>query len=253
MIDQAPRATFERYVEHLEKTGWLPTRDLEAGILKGPQITGNGPARLIPRALRRWIKSLMTEVLRPRERRKAAALRAATPDLKLNLGCGHTHLEGWVNVDYDVSTRPDLVWDLRRPIPFPDGSAVAVFHEHLLEHIPLWAAAPFMHECRRLLRPGGVLRVAVPDFGRYARDYCGPRSLIESLRPGRPTALLALYEMAYCYEHTSIWDEETLLTLFREVGFEDPEIKAFGETSLLPAPERAWRRLETIYAEAVKR
>jgi predicted SAM-dependent methyltransferase len=252
VVDTSPRASFDNYVEHLEVTGWLPTRDIDAGTLAGRQLGRTGRLRVIPRTLRHRVKMLVTEIVRPREQRKAASFLAGTPDVKLNLGCGRTHLEGWVNVDYDVGTHPDLVWNLKRRLPFPDGSVAAVFHEHLLEHLPLSAAPSFMRECRRVLRPGGVLRVAVPDFGRYARDYCAERSLIDSLRPGRPTALLALYEMAYCYEHFSIWDEETLLALFREVGFADPTIRGFGETDLSPVPERPWRAAETIYVEAVR-
>jgi predicted SAM-dependent methyltransferase len=252
IVEEVSPVTFDRYVEHLQATGWLPTRDIDAGTRAGQYMKRQGRARIIPKALRHRIKLFLTGVLRPREQRRAASMLAHSAELKVNLGCGHTHLDGWINIDYDVSTRPDIVWNLKRPLPFPDGSLAAVFHEHLLEHLPLSAAAPFMRECRRVLRPGGTMRVAVPDFGRYARDYTGERSLINSLRPGRPTALLALYEMAFCYEHTSIWDEETLLALFHEVGFEDAQIRAFGETTLAPVPDRPWRQPETIYVEAVK-
>jgi predicted SAM-dependent methyltransferase len=156
-----------------------------------------------------------------------------------------------VNVDL-ASTGPDLAWDLSRPVPLPDGSVAAIFHEHLLEHLPLPAAMGFLRECHRLLRPRGVLRVGVPDFGRYARDYSGRRALIDEARPGRPTALMALSEMVFCYEHASMWDEETLVGVLREVGFGAPEARAFGDSSIQPAPDRPWRALETLYVEAVK-
>lgn len=251
MVKRDPGLTFDQYVGHLEASGWIPGHDLDAAQARAGQVKV-GPTLLIPKAFRSRVKTILTAVVRPWQRRKAAALLAVSPELKLHLGCGYSHLDGWVNIDVDISTHPDLVWDLRRPVPFPDLSAAAIFHEHLLEHIPLSAAGPFLRECHRLLKPGGILRVGVPDFGRYARDYCGSRSLIQSERPGRPTALLALSELVFCYEHTSIWDEETLIRVVREAGFESPEIKAFGETSLQPVPDRPWRQPETLYVEVVK-
>ena len=58
--------------------------------------------------------------------------------LRLHLGSGGHPLEGWVNVDV-VGMGPDLHWDLTRRLPFPDGSAQAVFLEHVCEHFPLAA------------------------------------------------------------------------------------------------------------------
>jgi hypothetical protein len=49
-----------------------------------------------------------------------------------------------------------------------------------------------------------------------------------------------------------MWDDETLLSLLREIGFDSPEIKSFGETGLRPVPDRPWREAETLYVEAVK-
>jgi predicted SAM-dependent methyltransferase len=42
----------------------------------------------------------------------------------------------WVNVDL-IAYPSDLPWNLRRPLPFDDGTIDAVFHEHVLEHFPL--------------------------------------------------------------------------------------------------------------------
>jgi predicted SAM-dependent methyltransferase len=242
--------SFQDYSARLLTSGWAPPGDLDAALSR-PQFSTRAARRLIPKPLRPSIKTTLTRAKAPWERRKASVLMAAGAPLRLHLGCGPTHLEGWVNVDL-VSTSPDLAWDLSRPVPFPDGSVDAIFHEHLLEHLPLPAAIGFLHECHRLLRPGGVLRVGVPDFGRYARDYSGNRSLIGRARPGRPSALMALSEMVFCYEHASMWDEETTVTLLREVGFSAPEARLFGESVIQPAPDRPWREPETLYVEAVK-
>jgi SAM-dependent methyltransferase len=59
----------------------------------------------------------------------------------------------------------------REPLPFEDGICAAVYHSHVLEHIPPDAVPAFIAECRRVLVPGGILRVAVPDLEGIARAY----------------------------------------------------------------------------------
>lgn len=64
-----------------------------------------------------------------------------------------------------------LVHDLRRGIPAVDESVDAVYHSHLLEHIDRAHAPAFLAEVVRVLRPGGVHRVVVPDFELACRRY----------------------------------------------------------------------------------
>ena len=60
--------------------------------------------------------------------------------------------------------------DLSKGIPCADRSVDAVFHSHLLEHLDRPVAAEFMSEVHRVLRPGGVQRIVVPDLERLCRD-----------------------------------------------------------------------------------
>jgi predicted SAM-dependent methyltransferase len=89
----------------------------------------------------------------------------------LNLGCGkRTHHE-WTNVDF-VATTPDVVAaNLTEGVPFADGSFDAVYHSHVLEHFSKKQAPAFLQECFRVLRPQGVLRIAVPDLEQIVRSY----------------------------------------------------------------------------------
>jgi len=238
------------YAAKLASSGWAPpgSLDAEPEPLSASVRWGR---RLVPKSMRDGVKTTLTRALAPRERRRAAAIVASGRELRLHPGCGPNHLDGWINIDL-VSTGPDLAWDLSRPAPFPDGSVAVIFNEHMLEHLPLPAAMGFLRECHRLLAAGGVLRVGVPDFGRYLRDYAGDRALIGCCRPGRPTALIALSELVFCYGHASIWDEDTLVGAFTEAGFASPAVHAFGESTLDPAPDSRWREPETLYVEAVK-
>jgi predicted SAM-dependent methyltransferase len=89
----------------------------------------------------------------------------------LNLGCGkRTHHE-WTNVDF-VATTPDVVAaNLTEGVPFADGSFDAVYHSHVLEHFSKNQAPAFLQECFRVLRPQGVIRIAVPDLEQIVRSY----------------------------------------------------------------------------------
>ena len=125
---------------------------------------------------------------------------------------------GWVNIDL-LGDPVDVAWNLAHSLPFDSGSVVAIFHEHLLEHLPLQAGDSFMQECFRVLRPGGILRVGVPDAGRLIQSYAGDRSYLENLHPSRPTALIAVQELFYWHRHCAMFDVETLELLFRASGF----------------------------------
>lgn len=71
------------------------------------------------------------------------------------------------------------VHDLSRGIPFPDASVDVVYSSHVLEHLDREVAPRFIRECARVLRPGGLIRVVVPDYERYCRNYLDHVSLCE--------------------------------------------------------------------------
>ena len=89
----------------------------------------------------------------------------------LNLGCGDHYHHSWTNIDI-VSTNENVIaCDLTKGIPFSDNSFDVVYHSHVLEHIPKIQAESFLKECYRVLRPEGILRVAIPDLEQIARIY----------------------------------------------------------------------------------
>jgi SAM-dependent methyltransferase len=205
---------------------------------------------LVPVRYRGTARMLLTDVLRARERRKAQAI-MRSPGLRLHLGSGGEHKSGWVNIDL-LGDPVELAWNLAIPLPFESGSADAVFHEHLLEHLPLPAGATLMRECHRVLKPGGILRVGVPDAGKLVRSYAGERGYLEALHLGCPTAMLAVQELFYWHRHCAMFDAETLRLFFAASGFADPRERGFGESDLGPAPDTDRRRAETLYMEARK-
>ena len=123
--------------------------------------------------------------------------------LLLHLGCGQHVVEGWVNIDGSLSARltnyprvrsalkrlrlaPSHVergwphgiqWhDLRSPLPFPAESVQAIYSSHTLEHLYLDEADRLLRECHRVLAPGGVIRIVVPDLHAVVTAYMAARS-----------------------------------------------------------------------------
>ncbi len=164
-----------------------------------------------------------------------ATLRAARlprRDLRLHLGCGTVRLAGWINVDREG--RPDLALDVRRPLPFADGAARLIYHEHLMEHLTLEEGRRCLRDWFRVLAPGGTLRIATPDLEYLVERYRGA---------WREQAWLALPEYAFIetraemmnvafrwWDHRYLYDGEELERRMREAGFGAIRRCAFGES-----------------------
>ncbi|MDB6064819.1 MAG: Methyltransferase type 11 [Pedosphaera sp.] len=89
----------------------------------------------------------------------------------LNLGCGRRFHQDWVNVDFESSNQSVRACNLLEGIPFKEGEFDAVYHSHVLEHFSKPDGKTFLCECYRVLKTGGVLRVAVPDLEQIVRHY----------------------------------------------------------------------------------
>lgn len=94
--------------------------------------------------------------------------------MRLNLGSGQKHLDGFTNVDIsdDHNHRVDVIADATGPMPmFENDSAELIIAEHLLEHVSLHKQAETLAEWHRILRPGGRLVLSVPDLRALAVRY----------------------------------------------------------------------------------
>jgi predicted SAM-dependent methyltransferase len=137
--------------------------------------------------------------------------------VRLNLGCGLQSPPGWINVDASWNARLakypllrralsrfrllpadklDIPWnpaivihDVRKRLPFSEGSVAAVYASHVLEHLYREEGQRLMAESFRVLAPGGILRIVVPDLRAMVDEYLGNNasksqvSVPESLRP----------------------------------------------------------------------
>lgn len=150
---------------------------------------------------------------------------------KVQLGCGGMALDGWENYDLDV--------DIRKPLPFPDGSVDRIFAEHALEHVTHREAWSFLEECWRALRPGGGVRLAIPDVHRIWR-HCHERrgawrAYLEAVRRGSGgdgSVKSAVRAAVFEHGHQAAWTAELLWVFLKAAGFE-ASIWEPGESSCL--------------------
>jgi len=112
---------------------------------------------------------------------------AALNPIYLNLGGGaHCRPDPayaqYVAVDLVPQAPFAVAHDLRRPVPLPDGAVGRILSEHFLEHLAPGELPGVLAECHRLLKPGGLFRLAVPDYGHPRRRAC----LRQGRDPRRP-------------------------------------------------------------------
>ena len=94
-----------------------------------------------------------------------------TTPKRLNWGCGPSVAAGWLNSDRQQGPGIDISGDVRQGLPFETDSLDYVVSIHALQEIPFDEQLPVLGELRRVLRPGGALRLCLPDAERAIRAY----------------------------------------------------------------------------------
>ena len=175
--------------------------------------------------------------------------------VKVNLGAGLTVAPGWLNVDGSlnalVATAPRWLHplayrlsgarllssesfycgtlrnhsfihhDLVYGVPFPDQSVDVVYSSHFLEHLDPQSGRRLLQECLRVLKPGGLIRICVPDL-EYAWELYKRGEKERMLR-----AFFFNTGATGFSEHRYAYDFDTLSCLLMEIGFSDVERASF--------------------------
>jgi predicted SAM-dependent methyltransferase len=192
---------------------------------------------------------------RRRSRRKLLALSGS--DLCVNIGCGSRPLPGWINLDAARGDQIDVVWDLRRGLPFPDESCTAIFGEHVIEHIPKEGAEFLLRECHRALRSGGVVRLSTPDAAKFLRAYVNdPQFLADPRFPDPADTPMDRVNMMMREfgQHLWVYDIESICRTLKNAGFSSASEQKFGESNepRMQGIDLAERAFESLYVEAIK-
>jgi predicted SAM-dependent methyltransferase len=199
--------------------------------------------------------------LLPSRRHRLEHLRKSR-DLLVNVACGPQVLEGFANFDLQASTPEVIRCDCRRGLPLESGSASGIRAEQFFEHLePREESPAFLRDCLRILQPGGVLRVIVPDAERFLHAYCQPSldgfrelAVPQPFPSDLPTRMDVVNHMFHqWHEHRWGYDFETLTHRLRSAGFGRIERTSFRR-SLHP---RLGADLEihspySLYVDAVK-
>lgn len=190
---------------------------------------------------------------------------------KVNLGCGTSGAEGWLNFDNSPTillSRIPLIrrwrripnWpaDVRRidaikGLPFRSETVDCIYSSHMIEHLDFNDAVKVLTHCRAALRVGGVVRIAVPDLRTFIDDYLtdgNAERLIQRLHL-RSKVGDVFHKGS---THRAMYDAKYLAALFRQAGFPSPEQKQFGESRIadIASVELESRKDESLYMEAEK-
>lgn len=238
----------------------------------------------------------MTQLLSADPRQSAAPLERPTEikehgPLRLNVGCGQTPTAGWKNYDNSPSVRlarrpilaglldrlgllngwqkefiafarhSAIAWaDVTRAIPEADHSVEVIYSSHMLEHLDKADALRFLQEARRVLVPGGIIRLAVPNIGYLVQEYLRHRDadrFIEDTYLTRPKNATLWAKLKYLWigdrHHVWMYDGDSLCRLLRSVGFIHAEAMAPGGTGIINpgALNLREREPESVFVEAV--
>ncbi len=140
--------------------------------------------------------------------------------VKLHWGCGKNVLDDWVNIDGWKALGIDYVMDLRCKLPFSNETVLRIFTEHVLEHFELETATTILSEFHRVLVPGGVVRIVVPDIQLYCSAYVrADQKWFEQANPNLPMLNQGINALFSDSSHKHIYDFDTLATLLKDVGF----------------------------------
>jgi hypothetical protein len=210
---------------------------------------------------------------------------------RINIGCGRNPTPEWDNYDNSVSVwlsrRPvlsailralgllsedqmqNIRWNREHPlvkwadatklIPAEDCSAEVIYTSHMVEHLDRAEVGRFFQEVRRVLVPGGILRIAVPDLSKIVSSYMigGDADVFfrrMNVEGNRPKTLVQRVQWLIIGPRHHMWmyDGNSLCRLLAESGFVDAKVVQPGETTIeVPGSLDLWERSdESVYVEA---
>jgi len=209
--------------------------------------------------------------------------------IRVNVGCGPHPTPGWVNLDNSIavllarlprhltsflarvgmlnSGQTGAIRAARRngvrrgsatKLPFQDNSVDVLYSSHMLEHLDRSEARKFVSECHRVLIPGGLLRLAIPDLGLYVEAYqrsADADDFLERLRLARPQVrgMRRIAEMLVGFRgHRWMYDRGSVEKLVKHASFDDIEILEPGRTLIAEPGALNLREREgdSLYLEA---
>lgn len=224
-------------------------------------------------ALRGLLVDVKTVVWIISRRRKIERYVKSHKIKKLQIGTSKTPIDGWLNSDL-TPKRGDIVYlDATRRFPFSDHMFDYVACEHMIEHITYANASMMLSECCRVLKPGGRIRIATPDFEvliglyRLEPESVQRRFVDFSIAKNWPTVrsckeVFVINNAFRAWGHTFLYDRATLQTILLDAGFngivfyksgvsDDPHLQCLEKHGQVIGSEEM-NQFITVVAEGLK-
>ena len=145
--------------------------------------------------------------------------------MKLHLGCGNKRIDGFINIDCRYLPSVDKVENIKFLRSFKPNTVDLIYASHVLEHISRWEYKHCLKRWFDILKPGGVARIAVPDFDKICQHYIKFKDL------RMLSGLLYGGQDYFENNHFWCWDKETLSReLVDEIGFREVNQYDWRET-----------------------
>jgi predicted SAM-dependent methyltransferase len=211
--------------------------------------------------------------------------------IKVNIGCGRTPTKGWLNFDnspaitlakspfkYKFAKAMSLLneqqienikWNMEHNIQFADAtksiplqtsSVDCIYTSHMVEHLSQREARSFLNEVKRVLKVGGVVRIAVPDLRIAVDDYLESNNadafmrgiLVQAPEINTVKQKFNLFVSGYRH-HQWMYDGTSLSKLLLEMGFSSTEICRDGKTNIIDSDglNLFEREEQSVYVEGI--
>ena len=147
--------------------------------------------------------------------------------------------------------------DIRYPLPFYENSYLGVFCSHTIEHLDYAHADDDDNEKKRILKPNGIVRIAVTDLEKYVEFYLNKKPFGEKQKFNEfynfYNGCEAIWFLTNYNYHLSLWDKEMLINELKDSGFLNIRVCKFQsglDVNLLK--DIQVRDHESLYIEASK-
>lgn len=175
---------------------------------------------------------------------------------RLQFGCGAFPAPGWLNTNLEPGPGVDLCADIRNGLPLPSDSMRYIASMHALVELPYLAVVPALRELRRVLEPGGVLRLGLPDLDRAIAAYVAGDRAYFTIPDHESPSVAGKFVVQMTWYGTNLMMFTAGLTreLLERAGFGAVREVAYRETAS-PFPEIVEldnRPRESFFVEAVK-
>lgn len=180
--------------------------------------------------------------------------------IKLHIGCGTNYFEGWINIDNNSDNnikKLDLNWDLRNPLPFKANCVDFIYNEHFLEHLTVQDGLKALRDFKRVLKPNGILRIAMPDLTDIIKTYNNKNWKIDNAESFRKFGLDFMQTRAEYlninfrwWGHQWLYDWEELERRLIEAGFNNITQCKLKKSSYTEFQNLETRNESSLIAEA---